>query len=179
MMKKFFLFALALTIFAACNDDNDNGPDFETVNDEIVNGQIVDDDEMLFLGTSIVTNPDGTTFTDEYARISIFGDNRPTLITPATTLTLRMHGARFAANMPALEMQLPNLGYTPGVGPRLTFTAAGPLTPQAYINGTGWTPQAKYPITDLNGSIDNVFCTLTCTCMGSFRVQFTGRMLDD
>ncbi len=117
MMKKFFLFALALTIFAACNDDNDNGPDFETVNDEIVNGQIVDDDEMLFLGTSIVTNPDGTTFTDEYARISIFGDNRPTLITPATTLTLRMHGARFAANMPALEMQLPNLGYTPGVGP--------------------------------------------------------------
>ena len=120
MMKKFFLFALALTIFAACNDDNDNGPDFETVNDEIVNGQIVDDDEMLFLGTSIVTNPDGT-----------------------------------------------------------TFTAAGPLTPQAYINGTGWTPQAKYPITDLNGSIDNVFCTLTFTCMGSFRVQFTGRMLDD
>lgn len=36
MMKKFFLFALALTVFAACNDDNDNGPDFETDRKSVV-----------------------------------------------------------------------------------------------------------------------------------------------
>lgn len=171
--------ACALLFCAACDDNDNNGPDFETVNDEIVNGQIVDDDAMLFLGTSTVTAPDGTAFTDEQARISIFGDGRPTLVAPATTLTVQMHGTRFAAAMPALEMQLPALAYTPGTGPRLTFTAAGPLVPQAYINGTGWTDQANYPITDLAGAIDNVRCTLAFTCMGSHRVEFEGRMLDD
>lgn len=179
MMKKFFLFALALTVFAACNDDNDNGPDFETVNDEIVNGQIVDDDPMIFLGTSTVTAPDGSTFTDEQARFSIFG-NFPTTIAPAaTSLSIYMHRTRFAANMPALEMRLLNLDYIPGAGPRLMFTAAGPLVPQAYINGTGWTDQENRPITDLNGSIDNVRCTLTFTCMGALQVKFEGRMLDE
>ncbi len=177
MMKKFFLFALMLATCVAC-DDNDNGPEFENVNDEIVNGRIVDDDPMEFLGTSTVTNPDGTTFVDENARLDIVGDGRPTLLAPATTLSIYMHQMRFAAAMPALEMRINTLIYTPGKGPNLTFTTAGPLTPEAYIAGAGWTDQTNYPITGLKGAINNVQCTLEFTCMGTHRVTFVGQMLD-
>ncbi len=176
-MKKFFLFALMLAACVAC-DDNDNGPDYEDRNDEIVNGRIVDDDPMEFLGTMTVTNPDGTTFVNETARFDIVGDGRPTLLAPATTLTVYMRQMRFAAAMPALEMRITTLTYTPGVGPNLTFTTAGPVVPQAYIAGAGWTDQASYPITGLNGAINNVRCTLEFTCMGTHYVKFEGRMID-
>lgn len=177
MMKKFFLFALMLATCAAC-DDNDNGPDFENDNDEIVNGKIVDDDPMEFLGTMTVTNPDGTTFVDEIARLDIIGDGHPTPSAPATTLTVYLRRMRFAAAMPALDMRINSLTYTPGVGPNLTFATAGPVVPQAYIVGAGWTDQANYPITTLNGAVNNVQCTLEFTCMGTHRVKFEGRMLD-
>lgn len=176
-MKKIFLFALMLAACVAC-DDNDNGSDFEDVNDEIVNGKIVDGDPMEFLGTTTVTNPDETTFVDENARLDIVGDGYPTPLAPATTLTVYMHGMRFAAAMPALEMRINTLTYTPGVGPNLTFTTAGPVVPQAYIAGAGWTDQANYPITVLNGAVNNVRCTFEFTCMGSHRVKFEGQMLD-
>ncbi len=176
-MKKIFLFALMLATCVAC-DDNDKGPDYEDRNDEIVNGRIVDDDPMEFLGTMTVTNPDGTTFVNETARFDIVGDGYPTLLAPATTLTVYMHRMSFAAAMPALEMRINTLTYTPGVGPNLTFTTAGPVVPQAYIAGTGWTDQANYPITGLNGAINNVLCTLEFTCMGTHRVKFEGRMID-
>lgn len=176
-MKKFFLFALALAACIAC-DDNDNGPDFENNNDEIVGGKIVDDDPMEFLGTSTVTNPDGTTFVDEYARFDIVGDGYPTPLAPATTLTVYMRQMRFAGAMPALEMRINTLPYTPGVGPNLTFKNDGPLTPQAYIAGAGWTDYAKYPITALDGAIMNVNCRISFTCMGTYQVVFEGRLLD-
>ncbi len=177
MMKKFFLFALALTTCIACDDDH-NGPDFENNNDEIVNGKIVDDDPMEFLGTMTVTNPDGPTFVNENARFDIVGDGYPTPLAPATTLTVYMRQMRFAAAMPALEMRINTLTYTPGVGPNLTFTTAGPVVPQAYIAGAGWTDFDKYAITNLNGTINNVQCTIEFTCMGTHRVTFEGRMLD-
>ncbi len=178
-MKKIFLFALMLATCVAC-DDNDNGPDYEDRNDEIVNGRIVDDDPMEFLGTMTVTNPDGTTFVNETARFDIVGDEYPTPLAPATTLTVYMRQMRFAAAMPALEMRINALTYTPGVGPNLTFATAGPVVPQAYIAGAGagWTNQANYPITDLNGAINNVQCTLEFTCMSTHRVKFEGRMID-
>ncbi len=177
-MKKIFLFALMLATCVAC-DDNDNGPDFENDNDEIVNGRIVDDDPMEFLGTMTVTNPDGTTFVDDKARLDIVGDGGPSISyqNPATTLSIYMHRMRFAEAMPALEMRINTLTYTPGVGPNLTFSTAGPVIPQAYIAGAGWTEQANYPITGLNGAINNVLCTLEFTCMGT-HVKFEGRMLD-
>ncbi len=176
-MKKIFLFALMLATCVAC-DDNDNGPEFENNNDEIVNGKIVDDDPMEFLGTMTVTNPDGTTFVNETARFDIMGDGRPTLLAPATTLSIYMRQMRFAAAMPALEMRINTLTYTPGVGPNLTFATAGPVVPQAYIAGAGWTDQANFPITGLNGAINNVRCTLEFTCMGTHRVKFEGQMID-
>ncbi len=176
-MKKIFLFALMLATCVAC-DDNDNGPEFDNDNDEIVNGKIVDDDPMEFLGTMTVTNPDGTTFVNERARFDIVGDGYPTLLAPATTLTVYMRQMRFAAAMPALEMRINTLAYTPGVGPNLTFATAGPVVPQAYIAGAGWTDQAGFPITGLNGAINNIRCTLEFTCMGTHRVKFEGQMID-
>ncbi|MCM1300905.1 MAG: hypothetical protein NC250_00370 [Alistipes senegalensis] len=178
MIKKFFMFALALATCVACDDDH-NGPDYEDDNDNILNGMIVDRDPMVFLGTSTVTAPDGTTFVEENARFSIVGDF-PTLITPtATSLSLYMHGVRFAEAMPGLEMRIVDLAYVPGAGPNLTFKNEGPLTPQANIAGSGWNDYAKYPITALDGSIVNVNCRIAFTCMGTFRVVFEGRMLDD
>ncbi len=177
MIKKFFLFALALTTCIACDDDH-NGPDYEDRNDNIINGAIVDRDPMVFLGTSTVTNPDGTTFAEENARFSIVG-NFPSLIAPsATSLSLYMHSVRFAEAMPGLEMRILDLAYT-GAGSSLTFKNDGPLTPQAYIAGAGWNDYAKYPITALDGAIVNVNCRIAFTCMGSFQVVFEGRMLDD
>ncbi len=176
-MKKFFLFALMLAACVAC-DDNNNGPDYEDHNDNILNGAIVDRDPMVFLGTSTVTNPDGTTFVEKDARFSIVG-NFPTLIAPsATSLSLYMHQVRFAEAMPGLEMRILDLSYT-GAGSSLTFKNDGPLTPQAYIAGADWTDYAKYPITALDGSIVNVNCRIAFTCMGSHQVVFEGRMLDD
>jgi len=177
-MKKFFLFALMLATCVAC-DDNDNGPDYEDHNDNILNGAIVDRDPMVFLGTLTVTNPDGTTFVEKDARFSIVG-NFPTLIaTSATSLSLYMHRVRFAEAMPGLEMRIVNLDYIHGAGSSLTFKNDGPLTPQANIANTGWNDYAKYPITALDGSIVNVNCRIAFTCMGSHQVVFEGRMLDD
>lgn len=179
-MKKLLLFAFLLAACVACDDNDNNGPEFETENDEIVNGQIVDDDAMVFLGTSTVTNPDGTTFVDENARFIIVGDGLPSIVAPATTLTVYMRQVRFAAAMPGIEMRMRDLGYTPGItGPNLTFANAGPIVPQASIAGTPWADYEKYAITDLDGAIANVNCRISFTCMGAFRVVFEGRMLDD
>ena len=179
-MKKLLFFALALAVCAACDDnDRPDGPEFETVNDEIVDGRIVDDDAMDFLGTSTVTNPDGPTFVDENARFSIVGEGRPTVFNPATALTVYMHGVRFAATMPGIEMRLNNLPYTPGTGPNLTFVDAGPFTPQANIANTGWLDYEKYAITNLDGTIANVQCRVEFDCMDTYHVKFEGRLLDD
>ncbi len=177
-MKKIFLFALMLATCVAC-DDNDNGPDYEDRNDEIVNGVIVDRDPMVFLGTSTVTAPDGTSFVEKNALFSILG-NFPSLIAPsATSLSLYMHGVRFAEAMPGLEMRIVDLDYIPGAGSSLTFKNDGPLTPQANIANTVWNDYEKYPITALDGAIVNVNCRIRFTCMGSHQVVFEGRLLDD
>lgn len=177
-MKKFLLFALMLATCVACGD-NDNGPEFDDDNDEIVDGKIVDDDPMEFRGTMTVTDPDGTTFVNETARFDIVGDGFPTLLAPATTLTVYMRQMRFAAAMPVqLDMRINTLTYTPGAGPNLTFATAGPVVPQAYIAGVGWSDQENRPITGLNGAINNTRCTLEFTCMDAYRVKFEGQKLD-
>ena len=176
--------ACALLFCAACDDnDRPDGPEFETVNDDIVDGRIVDDDAMDFLGISTVTNPDGTTFDDDNAVFSIVGEGRPTVFNPATALTVYMRGVRFAAGMPVgINMRLYHLPYIPGMGPNLTFTAAGPLTPQANIAGTGYTDFNKYTVTNLDGAIDNVRCRVEFDCFDgkkTYHVKFEGRLLDD
>ncbi len=173
--------ACALLFCAACDnhDDHHNGPEFETENDEIVDGRIVDDDAMNFLGISTVVNPDGTTFVDENALFSIVGEGFPTKFNPATELTVYMRRVRFAAAMPGIDMRIYNLLYTAGTGPRLTFTSAGPLVPQASIAGTPWTDYEKYAVTNLDGAIDNVRCSVAFVCMGAYHVKFEGRLLDD
>lgn len=179
-MKQLFLFALALAVCAACDDnDRPDGPEYETVNDEIVDGRIVDDDPMDFLGISTVTNPDGTTFVDENAVFSIVGEGFPSKVNPATALTVYMRRVRFAAAMPGIDMRLYNRPYTAGTGPNLTFTAAGPLTPQANIANTGWADYEKYAITNLDGAVANVRCRVEFDCMGTYHVKFEGRLLDD
>lgn len=181
MMKKFFLFAWVLAACVACDshDDHHNGPEFETVNDEIVDGRIVNDDAMDFLGISTVTNPDGTTFVDDNAVFSIVGEGHPTVFNPATALTVYMRRVRFAAAMPGIDMRLYNLPYTAGTGANLTFVDAGPLTPQANIAATGWTDYERYAITNLDGAIANVRCRVEFDCMGTYHVKFEGRLLDD
>ncbi|MDE6864724.1 MAG: hypothetical protein K2I97_00655, partial [Alistipes sp.] len=160
--------ACALLFCAACDaNDRPDGPEFETVNDEIVDGRIVDDDAMNFLGTSTVTDLDGSTFVDNNALFSIVGEGYPSKLNPATALTVYMR-VRFAAAMPGIDMRLYPLPYTPGTGPRLTFADAGPLTPQANIAATGWTDYERYAITNLDGAIANVQCRVEFDCMGTY-----------
>ena len=43
--------------------------------------------------------------------------------------------------------------------------------------GSGYQPVAKYVITDLEGSIDNLKCHVSFTCAGVYKVEYEGRLI--
>ncbi len=106
MLKKLLLLSFAAFTMAACNDEADDGVRYATHNPSIVDG-VFTSDNMHFYGTATVTHvSDGSTYTDPKAWFEFAGDRE--------SLTIYMHATRFAAAMPALEMRIHRMPYTPG-----------------------------------------------------------------
>ena len=148
-MKKFFTFLLPLSLLASaalsscsdgCTGDPDPTPElpdgytYATENTSINDGTV--SANMLFFGTSTVTTvASGATFTDGKALFELVADGEG-------KVRILMHETRFAAEMPALEMEVPGISYT-GTQKTIHLNAAS-VTPE--IKGT---PFAKYVITNL------------------------------
>ena len=172
-MKKILFLLFAATAFAACNDD-DGAPKirYASTNDGIENGYL-QGVNLHFYGTSTVTDAKGGTFTDDEAWFEFAGGPE--------SFSLYMHKTRFAANMPGVEMRLQTVTYTPESDKSLSFSK-GEIIPYALKEnetggGSSYQPVAKYVITDLEGSIDNVNCHVSFTCAGVFNVTYEGKLI--
>lgn len=172
-MKKILFLLFAAAAFAACNDD-DGAPKvrYATTNDGIENG-LITGSNLHFYGTSTVTDAQGKVFTDDDAWFEFAGDSKE--------FALYMHKTRFAANMPGVEMRLYTVPYTPTGDKSMTFAEAEIIPDALKENATGggssYQPVAKYVITDLEGSIDNVNCHVSFTCAGVFNVTYEGKLI--
>lgn len=175
-MKKLLSLALALLVFAACNDD-DNALRFATENTMIENGQLTGTN-MHFLGSSTATSADGTAFTDDKAIFEFAGTTRE--------LVLYMQGTRFAAAMPALKMRLYDMPYT-GQGNSISFSP-DEIIPDVYRpnevgGGYSYQPHPAYTLTQISGSIDGIECRVAFSCnvpqLGAYRVEYVGKLLEN
>ena len=129
MLKKLLLLSFAAFTMAACNDEADDGVRYATHNPSIVDG-VFTSDNMHFYGTATVTHvSDGSTYTDPKAWFEFAGDRE--------SLTIYMHATRFAAAMPALEMRIHRMPYTPGEGASLSFSAASTVPQVRLPNEVG------------------------------------------
>ena len=176
-MKKFFTFLLPFSLLASaalsscsdgCTGDPDPTPElpdgytYATENTSINDGTVTAN--MLFFGTSTVTTvASGATFTDGKALFELVADGEG-------KVRILMHETRFAAEMPALEMEVPGISYT-GEENTIDLSAAS-VTPE--IKGT---PFAKYVITNLTGEAARTELTVTFTCAGAFDVSYQGRLI--
>lgn len=171
MMKKFFLFIFAATICCACNDDDVYSPlpegySYATNNSFLANGAMTGEN-MHFFGKSEVTDADGNVFVDDKAHFEFEGNSEK--------LSIYMHQTRFAAAMPPIEMLIPNLDYT-GEEKTIEFSSLR-VVPEANIAQSGYQPYERYMITDLEGSVNNLVCRVSFTCMGVFKVTYTGILI--
>ena len=151
-----------------CTGDPDPTPElpdgytYATENTSINDGTVTAN--MLFFGTSTVTTvASGATFTDGKALFELVADGEG-------KVRILMHETRFAAEMPALEMEVPGISYT-GEEKTIDLSAAS-VTPE--IKGT---PFAKYVITNLTGEAARTELTVTFTCAGAFDVSYQGRLI--
>ena len=150
MLKKLLLLSFAAFTMAACNDEADDGVRYATHNPSIVDG-VFTSDNMHFYGTATVTHvSDGSTYTDPKAWFEFAGDRE--------SLTIYMHATRFAAAMPALEMRIHRMPYTPGEGASLSFTAASTVPqvrlPNEVGGGYSYQDMPSYTLTDVEGSVE-------------------------
>lgn len=172
MLKKLLLMGFAAFALAACNDEADEGVQYATSNPEIVDG-VYSGQTMHFYGTATVTNTkDNSTYSDPEAWFEIHGDKG---------LVVYMHQTRFAAAMPALEMRLYRIPYTPGEGASLSFSEAT-FTPEAELpntegGGSSYQEVPQFALTNLEGSIEETRLHMAFTCMGTYRMEYEGRLL--
>ena len=179
-MKRFCTLLLtlaALTTFSAC-DDGDNTPpagnglpagyDWARNNDAVADGWV--NTSMLFFGRAEVeTIATGERFVDEKARFELVPSEAQA---PAEqrTLALFMHETRFADKMPPLEMEAYGIRYTPAAG--WIDVEAEQVVPR--IAGT---PYERYVLTEIDGQVRDVELSLTFVCAGTYRVEYTGRLI--
>lgn len=167
----------ALMTSAACDGDNktpvpDDGLPAGYVwaeqNDALGEGRV--NNTMLFFGRAEVeTIASGERYVDEKARFEIVPSDAYSL-EEQQTVTLLMHETRFAATMPALEMEAPGIAYSSAGGG--IDLAAERIVPQ--IAGT---PYERYALTEIGGEVRNTACSLTFVCAGIYRVVYTGRLI--
>lgn len=172
MLKKLLMMSLAAFALAACNDEADEGVQYATSNPSIVDG-VFTSDNMHFYGTAKVTDSEGNVFTDPEAWFEFAGDRE--------TLTIYMHQTRFAAQMRALEMRIYHIPYTPGEGASLSFSEAT-FTPEAELpntegGGSSYQKVPQFALTNLEGSIEETRLHMAFTCMGTYRMEYEGRLL--
>lgn len=164
MLKKLFLFALTACTLAACNKDEGTGLPYDYVylkeNTNISEGHL-QGSNMHFYGTSTVTDATGGVFTYRKAHFELAG---------LDDFHLYMHKTRFAADMPGVEMRIPDVPYTPTGDKSLTFSLDEVIPeaerPNAVGGGATYVPVERYVITQLAGSIDNTLCRVEFTCAG-------------
>lgn len=177
-MKKFLLLLLTAAVFTACNDnDDDNKIRFAANNDRIENGHLTGTN-MIFYGPSVATADAGAAYTDKEARFEFAGGTE--------NFTLYMHQTRFAAGMPALEMRISTMPYTPRQGAALTFATASiipeVLLPNKEGGGYSYQPMPSYTLTAVEGSINGVECRVSFSCnvprLGLYRVEYEGKLLE-
>lgn len=176
MLKKLLLLSFAAIVTAACNDEADDGVRYATSNPEIVDG-VYSGQNMHFYGTATVTHvTDGSTYTDPEAWFEFAGGKE---------LTIYMHATRFAAAMPALEMRIHRMPYTPGEGASLSFTAASTVPqvrlPNEVGGGYSYQDMPSYTLTDVEGSVEEILCRISFTCdvprLGTYRMEYEGLLL--
>lgn len=170
-MKKILALLLLPLALYACNGGGDTpapGPalpsgyvyaaDNTSLADGVLSGNI------LFFGTSTVrTLATDELYTDEKALFELVPEE-------TGTLRMLMHETRFAAAMPALEMEVPGIE---GSGEKTTLALSAPtVVPE--IKGT---PFARYTITDLTGKVENTEFSISFTCAGAFEVTYRGRLI--
>ena len=91
-------------------------------------------------------------------------------------LIVYMHQTRFAAEMPAVEMRIPAIGYT-GEGNAVSFSVES-IVPEALIAAAGsYQPMERYRLTGVNGTIDGIICRVRFVCAGEYRVDYEGALL--
>lgn len=177
MLKKLLLLSFAAFTMAACNDEADDGVRYATHNPSIVDG-VFTSDNMHFYGTATVTHvSDGSTYTDPKAWFEFAGDRE--------SLTIYMHATRFAAAMPALEMRIHRMPYTPGEGASLSFSAASTVPqvrlPNEVGGGYSYQDMPQYTLTDVEGSVEDILCRISFTCdvprLGTYRMEYEGLLL--
>ena len=171
MLKKLLLLSFAAFALAACNDDADEGIQYATSNPEIVDG-VYSCQTMHFYGTATVTNTkDNSTYSDPEAWFELHGDKG---------LVIYMHQTRFAPDMPGQELRIYRMPYTGGEGASLTFSAES-FIPQAKLpNETGgydYRDFTQFMLTEIEGTIDGTLFRMAFTCMGSYRMEYEGRLL--
>ena len=111
----------------------------------------------------------GERFVDEKARFELVPSEAQA---PAEqrTLALFMHETRFADKMPPLEMEAYGIRYTPAAG--WIDVEAEQVVPR--IAGT---PYERYVLTEIDGQVRDVELSLTFVCAGTYRVEYTGRLI--
>jgi len=177
MLKKLFLFALAACTLAACNKDEGTGLPYDYVylkeNTNISEGHL-QGSNMHFYGTSTVTDATGGVFTYRKAHFELAG---------LDDFHLYMHKTRFAADMPGVEMRIPDVPYTPTGDKSLTFSLDEVIPEAERSNAVGggatYVPVERYVITQLAGSIDNTLCRVEFTCAGVYHVVFEGSLIGE
>ena len=176
MLKKLLLLSFAAFALAACNDEADEGIQYATSNPEIVDG-VYSGQTMHFYGTATATNTkDNSTYSDPEAWFEIHGDKG---------LVIYMHQTRFAAQMPALEMRIHRIPYTPGEGASLSFTAESSVPqvrlPNQVGGGYSYQDMPAYTLTGVEGSVNDIVCRMAFTCsvpkLGTYRMEYEGRLL--
>ncbi len=176
MLKKLLMMSLAAFALVACNDEADEGVQYATSNPSIVDG-VFTSDNMHFYGTAKVTDSEGNVFTDPEAWFEFAGDRE--------TLTIYMHQTRFAAQMPALEMRIHRIPYTPGEEASLSFTAESTVPqvrlPNQVGGGYSYQDMPAYTLTGVEGSVNDIVCRIAFTCsvpkLGTYRMEYEGRLL--
>lgn len=172
MLKKLLMMSLAAFALAACNDEADEGVQYATSNPEIVDG-VYSGQTMHFYGTATVTNTkDNSTYTDPEAWFEIHGDKG---------LVIYMHQTRFAPDMPGQDMRIYRIPYTGGEGASLSFSSES-LIPQVRLpnqvgGGYSYQDMPAYTLTGVEGSVNDIVCRMAFTCMGTYRMEYEGRLL--
>lgn len=167
----------ALTMISAC-DDNTNTPapvdglpagyEWAEQNNALSNGWVRK--SMLFFGSAEVeTMATGERYVDDKARFEIAPSDAQS---PAEqqTVALLMHETRFAATMPALEMEAYGI----------TYSSAGggiDLSAERIVPQIAGTPYERYALTEIRGEVRETAFALTFVCAGTYRVVYTGRLI--
>lgn len=174
-MKKFLFLLLAITAFTACNNDDDDMR-FAANNTALENGSLTGTN-LIFYGRAVATAADGSAYTNKAARFEFAGGQND--------FALYMHQTRFSTALPALEMRIYTMPYTPGQGAALTFSAESAipevLQPNHVGGGSSYQPAPAYTLTHIEGSIDDILCRVSFSCdvpqKGLCRVEYEGKLL--